>query len=73
MLYYEPSDLFDETYFGQTDDNSSVTGGHYFVTSNNLPWAINIAEEFDWIIKFQDITGAVNNLAEWAQSGGNTN
>jgi LruC domain-containing protein len=67
---YEPSDLFDITYFGQADDDSSVASGRYFVTDNNLPWAINIAEEFDWVIEFQDITGAYLNFAEWAESGG---
>ncbi|OFZ09416.1 MAG: hypothetical protein A2338_05770 [Bacteroidetes bacterium RIFOXYB12_FULL_41_6] len=67
---YEPSDLFDEIYFGQWDDDSSVAEDRYFVTANNLPWAINIAEEFDWVIEFQDITGAYNMFAEWAQSGG---
>jgi LruC domain-containing protein len=70
LPYYEPSDLFDDTYFGQSEDDSSVNGPKYFVTSNNLPWAINIAEEFDWVIEFQDITGAYTNFAEWAQSGG---
>lgn len=67
---YEPSDLFDEDYFGQFDDNSSVADGRYFVTVNNLPWAINIAEEFDWVIEFQDITQAHLMFAEWAESGG---
>jgi LruC domain-containing protein len=67
---YEPSDLFDESYFGQLDDNSSFAEGRYFVTENNLPWAINIAEGFDWVVEFQDITGAYNYFAEWAQSGG---
>lgn len=67
---YEPSDLFDTSYFGQFDDDSSEGNGRYFVTDDNLPWAINIAEEFDWVIEFQDITGAHLMFAEWAQSGG---
>ena len=67
---YEPSDLFDESYLGQFDDDSSIAEGRYFVTSNNLPWAINIAEEFDWVIEFQDITQAHLMFAEWAESGG---
>ena len=70
LPYYAPSDLFDESYFGQSEDDSSVGTGRYFVTSDNLPWAINIAEEFDWVIEFQDITGAYTHFAEWAQSGG---
>jgi len=70
---YEPSDLFDEDYFGQFDDNSSVVDGRYFVTVNNLPWAINIAEEFDWVIEFRDITQAHLMFADWAESGGINN
>lgn len=70
LPYYEPSDLFDESYFGQLNDDSDPSVGRYFVTENNLPWAINIAHEFDWVIEFQDITGAYNFFAEWAQSGG---
>lgn len=67
---YLPSDLFDDSYLGQFEDNSSVADGRYFVTVDNLPWAINIAEEFDWVIEFQDITGAYLMFAEWAESGG---
>jgi LruC domain-containing protein len=68
---YEPSDLFDTSYFGQFGDDSSAAEGRYFITANNLPSAINIIGDFDWVIEFQDITGAYNKFAEWAQSGGN--
>jgi LruC domain-containing protein len=67
---YEPSDLFDDSFLGQMEDDSSIADGRYFVTDTNLPWAINIAEGFDWVIEFQDITGAHLFFAEWAQSGG---
>lgn len=70
LPYYEPSDLFDDSYFGQFEDASIPGQGVYFVTDNNLPWAIHIAEGFDWVIEFQDITGAYNYFAEWAQSDG---
>ncbi|MDZ7777487.1 MAG: LruC domain-containing protein [Bacteroidales bacterium] len=49
---YEPSDdLFDAAYFGQQEDASEPGTGSYFVTDNNLPWAINIAEGFDWVVE----------------------
>ena len=67
---YEPSDLFDASYFGQQEDASDPGEGTYFVTENNLPWAINIAEGFDWVIEYQDITGAYLYFADWAQSNG---
>ncbi|MCF8230900.1 MAG: LruC domain-containing protein [Bacteroidales bacterium] len=66
----EPTDLFDESYFGKYQDDSNPSEGRYFVTKNNLPWGINIAEEFEWVIEKQDITGAYNHFAEWAESGG---
>ena len=67
---YEPSDLMDDSYFDTQDDASNPGLGKYFISSNNLPWAINIAESFDWVIEFQDITGAYLNFGEWAESGG---
>mgnify|MGYP001171543114 FL=1 len=71
LPYYEPSDLMDDSYFGTQDDASQPSIGKYFVTENNLPWAINIADDFDWVIEFQDITGAYLHFGEWAESGGN--
>ncbi len=68
---YEPSDLMDDSYFGTQEDASNPAAGKYFVTENNLPWAINISDDFDWVIEFQDITGAYLHFGEWAESGGN--
>jgi LruC domain-containing protein len=67
---YAPTDLFDQGYFGQFEDDSDPGADRYFVTTNNLPWGINIAEPFDWVIEFQDIIGAYYHFAEWAESGG---
>lgn len=67
---YAPSDLMDDSYFDTLDDDSQPSLGKYFVTENNLPWAINIASDFDWVIEFQDITGAYLFFGAWAESGG---
>jgi LruC domain-containing protein len=67
---YEPSDLFDTSLFRQFSDDSSPIDGRYFVTKDNLPSALNIAEEFDWVIEAQDVTGAYLFFADWAESGG---
>ena len=67
---YEPSDLFDTSYFGQSNDDSSPAEGRYFISANNLPSAINIAERFDWVTESQDVTKAYNTFADWAQSSG---
>jgi LruC domain-containing protein len=66
----KPSDLFDTRYFKQSSDNSSPSEGRYFITADNLPWAINVAEQFHWMVEYQDVTGAYNMFSEWAQSSG---
>ncbi|MEZ7499240.1 LruC domain-containing protein [Flavobacterium sp. Arc3] len=72
LANYKPSDLFDTSYFGQSNDDSSPANERYFVTGDNLPSAINIAEKFDWVIEYQNITGAYNQFKDWAQSSGVT-
>ncbi len=67
---YPPTDLADQSMFGQWDDASDASTGKYYVSANNLPWAINIYEKFDWPIEKQDITWVHLKFAEWALSGG---
>jgi LruC domain-containing protein len=70
LANYAPSDLFDSSYFGQSSDDSSPANGRYFVTADNLPSAINIAEKFDWVIEYQNITNAYTVFRDWAESAG---
>jgi len=66
-----PTDLFDTNLFGTGADNSIPAEGRYFKTSNNLPWAINIIESFDYPVEKADITTAYLKFKEWAESEGN--
>jgi LruC domain-containing protein len=65
-----PTDLVDMSLFGQWEDASNPATGKYYVTANNLPWAINIYESFDYPIEKQEILWAHLKFAEWAISGG---
>ncbi|MBS4062275.1 MAG: LruC domain-containing protein [Bacteroidetes bacterium] len=67
---YPPTDLVDMSLFGQWEDASNPATGKYYVTVNNLPWAINIYESFDYPIEKQDILWVHLKFAEWAMSGG---
>lgn len=71
LVNYKPSDLFDTSFFRKSGDDSSPGIGRYFITANNLPFAINIAEKFDWPIEYQNITGAYLKFKDWGQSSGN--
>jgi LruC domain-containing protein len=67
---YPPTDLVDASLFGQWEDASDPATGKYYVTVNNLPWAIHIYESFDYPIEKQDILWVHLKFAEWAMSGG---
>ncbi len=67
---YPPTDLADQSKFGMWDDDSDAGAGKYYLTANNLPWAIHIYESFDYPIEKQDIIWVHLKFAEWATSGG---
>nr|NQU91911.1 LruC domain-containing protein [Bacteroidota bacterium] len=69
---YTPTDLVDITYFGTSDDDSNPATGKYYKTANNLPWAINIYNSFDYPKEKIDIINAYNHFTEWAESSGNS-
>jgi len=68
-----PTDKVDGSDFGTYDDNSKPSQGRYYRTTSNLPWAMNIAEKFDYPIEKTAINTAYNNFINWAMSSGSTN
>jgi len=67
---YPPTDLADPSYFGTFEDDSDAGSGRYYKTENNLPWAINIYETFDYPKEKISIIDAHLRFAEWAESNG---
>ncbi len=65
-----PTDLVDSGIFGTGQDNSNPSGGQFYISQNNLPWAIYVPANFSYPIEKADITQAYPNFAIWAQSGG---
>ena len=65
-----PTALANPAYLGTGDDSSIPSQGRYYKTSNNLPWAISIYENFDYAKESADILSAYLNLAQWATSNG---
>ena len=62
--------LANTSIFGTIDDNSIPASNRYYKTSNNLPWAVNIAESFDYPVEKVAIISAFTKFASWAQSNG---
>ena len=67
---YAPTSLADAGNFGRDDDNSIPSQGRYYKTVNNLPWAINFIEQFDYPKEKIDIIQTYLHFADWATSGG---
>jgi LruC domain-containing protein len=67
---YAPTALADPSLIGTGEDDGNNGPSRDYRTHTNLPWAINIPEVFAYPIEKQDITGAYNHFAEWAESDG---
>ncbi len=67
---YSPTSLVDPAYFGSMDDDSDPALDRYYKTVNNLPWAINITESFDYLIEKNEITTGYLKFYDWAASSG---
>lgn len=65
-----PTALADPALLGSGHDNSIPSQGRYYKTSNNLPWAINIVERFEYPIEKTEVLDAHLKFGEWAESGG---
>ncbi len=65
-----PTDLADTSLFGTGQDESVPASGYYYKSSNNLPWAINVTNGFDYPVEKTAIIDAYNYFGQWAESGG---
>ena len=70
LPYYEPTDLADPSFFNTASDDSNPANGRYYVTPNNLPWAINISGYYEYPQEKVNILNTHLKFREWAESGG---
>jgi LruC domain-containing protein len=67
---YAPTSLVNTSLFGTADDKSNPAQNKYYKNVNNLPWAINFYQQFDYPQEKVDIIRVYLHFAEWATSGG---
>ena len=67
---YKPTALANKSLLGTGDDASDPATGKYYVTKNNLPWAINIYSTFNYPDEKVPIIEAFLKFSAWAKSGG---
>ncbi|MBN2776498.1 MAG: LruC domain-containing protein [Bacteroidales bacterium] len=67
---YTPTDLQNTDLFGNGDDDSNIDSNKYYLTENNLPWAIHIPEPFNHPTEKSQITFGYLFFKTWAESNG---
>jgi len=72
LIDHEPTDLANTSLLGTFSDDSNPSTGRYYVTSNNLPFAIDVSQSFDYPIEKAEITKAFLKFYSWGESGGKT-
>lgn len=70
LLHQQPTDLADKALLGTQDDKSLPSSGKYYVTGNNLPFAIDIISPFDYAAEKKKISQAHLKFCDWARSSG---
>ena len=67
---HPPTALADVTLFGTKDDASDPSTSSYYKSSDNMPWALNIATEWYHPKELQNILPAYPEIEEWIESTG---
>ena len=67
---YPPTELADMDMLGTSDDSSNINQNRYYKTLNNHPWALNIAESWDYPYENKKINHAYLKFQAWAESSG---
>jgi len=65
-----PTSLQNMALFGTLDDDSDISKARYYKTVKNLPWAMNIVQNFQYPIEKKQILAGYLKFAEWAESSG---
>lgn len=70
LINQRPTDLADNSYFGQDADRTNPSAGLYYITENNQPWALNVVGDFAHPLEKTDILDGYMFFDIWVQSGG---
>ncbi len=70
LINNPPTDLAEPSLFGTQQDNSNPLSGRYYTTENNLPWAFDIIENFDYPYEKKPILKGFLKFVPWSISSG---
>lgn len=69
VVGFKPTELANTRYFDQGNDQS-LTKGQYYVSNENLAWAVVIPSEFSWPLEYNKISSVYPYFEKWVTTGG---
>lgn len=69
VVGFKPTELANTRYFDQGNDRS-LTKGQYYVSNENLAWAVVIPTEFPWPMEHYKISSVYPYFKKWVTTGG---
>jgi LruC domain-containing protein len=70
LINNPPTDKADISLFGTGQDDSNPASERYYVTKNNLPWALNTIDKFSYPAEKVPINEGFIKFIPWSVSGG---
>ncbi len=68
LKQFSGTDLFNSDFYSLGDDASN--GSLNYITDNNMPWVINITDEWQHPAEYQDISHVYPDFSKWVVAGG---
>jgi LruC domain-containing protein len=72
LINKPPTDLANPALFGTNSDDSQVSSGRYYVTKEDLPWALDISDNYDYPAEKTEITEVYLKFIPWVEGNGQT-
>jgi LruC domain-containing protein len=69
LKQFAGTNLFNNAFFNMGDDTSN-NGSNNFISSNNMPWVLNLADEWDHVQEHVDMNHAYPDFAKWVAADG---
>ena len=67
---FAPTDLGGTHYFNSGNDGSSAAENRYYLSQENLAWAVVIPQEFAWPAENKKVTMVYDKFRSWITTGG---
>ncbi|WP_051143738.1 LruC domain-containing protein [Psychromonas hadalis] len=70
LVDHAPTEKFNTAFFGLGDDDSDPAIGRYFRNSNNLPWALEVGDQWQWPSERKPLLSAYPQFQEFVETQG---